>query len=310
MNDLAIIIPAYKAKYFHRTLESLARQTCKRFNVYIGNDCSPEDLESTVSCFSDKLNISYTRFSENLGGKDLVAQWNRCIALSTTEKWLWLFSDDDVLEPTCVEDFYRTVAETPSYDVFHFNVDVIDENDMVIRSLSRFPRITDSAQLYRDKMSNRLDSFVVEYIFSREIYEQTGGFVHFDLAWGTDLATWVKFGKEKGIRTIVGANVRWRESEINITPDKSVAMTMRKMLIDLKFLKWAESFLGKEVHSFNQYALFRLITSYSNILSRTQVRDILGKAFEMQLISSTFMRVILIMYPIIAISHKLKHIDL
>ena len=38
---LAIVIPYYKIIFFEKTLESLAKQTDKRFHVYIGDDGSP-----------------------------------------------------------------------------------------------------------------------------------------------------------------------------------------------------------------------------------------------------------------------------
>ena len=46
--QLAIVIPAYKAKYLPETLDSLVAQTDKRFHVYIGDDKSPEDIETIV----------------------------------------------------------------------------------------------------------------------------------------------------------------------------------------------------------------------------------------------------------------------
>ena len=74
-HKLAIVIPAYKAKYLSETLDSIASQTDKRFCVYIGDDCSPEKIDNIVSQYKDKFNYVYQHFDTNLGGKDLVAQW-------------------------------------------------------------------------------------------------------------------------------------------------------------------------------------------------------------------------------------------
>ena len=91
MKQLAIVIPAFKMDYFRATLDSLAAQTCKDFTVYVGDDCSPSDFRSLVDEYVDKIDIRYTRFEDNLGGKDLVAQWTRCVDLTNGEPWLWLF---------------------------------------------------------------------------------------------------------------------------------------------------------------------------------------------------------------------------
>ena len=58
-HQLAIVIPAYKAKYLRDTLESISQQTCKNFTLYIGDDHSPEDIYSIVQQFENKINIIY-----------------------------------------------------------------------------------------------------------------------------------------------------------------------------------------------------------------------------------------------------------
>ena len=53
-------------------LNSINNQTNKQFSVYVGDDNSPEILYDIVRLFEDKIDISYIRFSNNLGGKSLV----------------------------------------------------------------------------------------------------------------------------------------------------------------------------------------------------------------------------------------------
>ena len=43
-NNLAIVIPAYKATFLAAALDSIAAQTCRDFTLYIGDDCSPNNL--------------------------------------------------------------------------------------------------------------------------------------------------------------------------------------------------------------------------------------------------------------------------
>ena len=120
---LAIIIPAYKATFLTAALDSIAAQTCKDFTLYVGDDCSPDPIDKIVEQYRDKIDLVYQRFETNLGGKDLVAQWERCIAMSHDEPYIWLFSDDDVMEPNCVELLLRTIDETKgAYDLYHFDV--------------------------------------------------------------------------------------------------------------------------------------------------------------------------------------------
>lgn len=86
---LAIIIPAYKPDFLESALSSVAAQTCHDFTVYVCDDASPYDIRSIVNGFASSIDIQYTRFEDNLGGTDLVGQWNRCLASAQDEEWTW-----------------------------------------------------------------------------------------------------------------------------------------------------------------------------------------------------------------------------
>lgn len=114
---LAIVIPAYKKLFLTKALDSICNQTNKDFHVYIGDDASPDDLYDIVSKYQKVVDINYHRFSTNVGGENLVGQWHRCINLTNGEKYIWLFSDDDIMAENCVAEFYRT-TETEDFDLY------------------------------------------------------------------------------------------------------------------------------------------------------------------------------------------------
>ena len=122
--NLAIVIPVYKSTFLPAALDSIAAQTCQDFTLYIGDDCSPNNIGEIVERYREKINLVYKRFDTNLGGKDLVAQWERCIDMTQDEEWLWLFSDDDVMEERCVEEFYKQLEKHSENRLFRFNVNV------------------------------------------------------------------------------------------------------------------------------------------------------------------------------------------
>ncbi|MDE5789715.1 MAG: glycosyltransferase family 2 protein [Muribaculaceae bacterium] len=234
MKDLAIIIPAYKKDYLEQTLESLLSQTCKDFHVYIGDDASPFDLYSIITRYQDKLPLTYHRFEKNLGAKDLVGQWERCIKLSKDEKWIWLFSDDDVMEEKCVEAFYRKIQEMPRISLIHYNLSILDEfNNGKISNLGKWLPQISAGQFLEGKLRGKIISFVVEFIFTREIYNKIGGFRKYDLAWGSDFMTWLQMASltNEGITTIDYplSKVIWRKSNHNISPDMSRPIIFRKI---------------------------------------------------------------------------------
>ena len=251
--QLAIVIPAYKVTFLSAALDSIAAQTCQDFTLYIGDDCSPYDLESIVNAYIDKIHLIYKRFDTNIGGKDLVAQWERCIAMAQGEPYLWLFSDDDVMEPRCVEEFLSLPEEIRNNYIVHFNIHQIDEKGSVKKTPLLYPQ-TLTAKDYLDKKLFKpyLISYVVEFVFPRWLYEKTGGFQNYDMAWGSDFVTWMKFADAcKGIYTIDGdqAKVRWRSSNENISPNKSHPVFMRKMMAQIEYTSDIISFLKKHGYS-------------------------------------------------------------
>lgn len=307
MKQLAIVIPAYKIDFFRATLDSLAAQTCKDFTVYVGDDCSSSDFGGLIEEYKERLDIRYTRFETNLGGKDLVAQWTRCIDLTEREPWLWLFSDDDVMGERCVEAFYQVIKSDNIYDIYHFDIDAIDAYSNVVFECRRFPDVLSSLDFYKKKEKDDIDSFVVEYIFSRKVYEETGGFQNFELAWGADIATWVKFSYYTGIKNIPCARVYWRKSDANITPNRQPDMVMRKFLINVEYFAWINKFFGRDVIAkFNDYAFTRNFVFYSRILSRKQLSEVSDKAIELRVTTVSKKRKLQLLLPLIRVAKLVK----
>lgn len=278
---LAIVIPAYKGNFLRETLLSMKTQTHKGFNLYIGDDNSPEDLWDIVKDFTDNLNIKYKKFETNLGGKDLVAHWNRCVDMVEAEEWVWLFSDDDLLESNCVSAFFDFINQNIEAEVVHFPIKVIDNQGAIITNFGNsnpFPHKLSSTEFYKEKLKGRIQSFVVEYIFKKSLYEREGGLVNFDLAWCADDATWIKFASKTGIYTISGAAVKWRYSGINISSiTTNQGVFYRKIESKIAFLNWASNFFNERglTHSLDDFSLIKWFTlelkenNKINILMRT-----------------------------------------
>lgn len=270
-NKLAIVIPAYKATFLSAVLDSIAAQTCQDFTLYVGDDCSPEPVGDIVEQYRDRLNLVYRRFDTNLGGKDLVAQWERCIAMSQDEPYLWLFSDDDVMEPNCVEELFKQIENTHgAYDLYHFDVNEIDETGVVTKTLPEYPQVLGAYGYYKGKSFGRYRSYVVENVFSRRVYVQAGGFKNFDLAWGSDVATWCIFCGEKGMCKVSASRVGWRRSSQNITPDRSRQISERKLMAQCATLNWAYDYFKDEADIWrtNKCIFIRVMRHYKPLVSR------------------------------------------
>lgn len=243
MSKLAIVIPAYKSTFLKAALDSIAAQTCKDFRLYIGDDCSPHDLKSIVDEYTDKIDLTYQRFDQNLGGKDLVAQWERCIDMTQGEEWLWLFSDDDVMEPNCVEEFYKTLQAHPEAGLIHFNLAKLISKTGEVKKIPPFPEYCPAKMYLDEKIKGHFISMVVEFIVRRDIFFKAGRFQNFDMAWGSDFCSWVKFSHAaNGIWTCPSAKVLWRSSGENISTDYSNEAILRKTKAVIYYEKWITDF--------------------------------------------------------------------
>ena len=235
---LAIVIPAYKSAYLERTLHSLVEQTNKNFHIFIGNDNSPEEIEGIVRDFESHLPITYFRFAENFGSRSLTRQWSRCIDLAGGFEWIWLFSDDDTMQPDAVDGFYKTMRQYPNHDIYRFHVSIIDHQDRVIKEFSPLPETTSGVDFLVEKWRGKRSSFAVEYIFRASHFRACGGFVDFDLAWNSDDATWFSLSQPRCIRKISASSIHWRSSDINISRSDSRQMCLRKLEANLQMMKY------------------------------------------------------------------------
>ena len=104
---LGIIIPAYKPEFLKPALESILQQSNQEFDLYVFNDGSPHDLDSIISKYSG---FEYHSFDKNLGKNNLVQHWHRCLEF-VRNPYIWLFSDDDIASPACVESFYNEINQ-------------------------------------------------------------------------------------------------------------------------------------------------------------------------------------------------------
>lgn len=97
MIKYSFVLPAYKTGFIKEAIDSILEQTYKDFELIIINDASPEDLNSIVNTYCDER-IRYYVNEKNVGGKDLVSQWNHCLQYAVGE-YVILASDDDVYFP-------------------------------------------------------------------------------------------------------------------------------------------------------------------------------------------------------------------
>lgn len=210
----SFVLPAYKATFLRESIDSILNQTYKDFELIVVNDASPEDLSSIVNSYSDER-IRYYINGKNIGGTDLVAQWNHCITYAKGE-YLILASDDDVYHPDYLEKMDVLVDKYPEVNVFrsrvqHMNADgyIRGESEVLEEYLSYINFLFAMHQ-------GLVCSGLAYHIFKREELVNIGGFVNFPSAWIADDATVISLAMN-GVVFHKEALFAFRTSDINIS---------------------------------------------------------------------------------------------
>ncbi|MEQ8414706.1 MAG: glycosyltransferase family 2 protein [Imperialibacter sp.] len=280
---VAIIIPAYKPDYIIECLDSIFSQTSLDFNLYVGDDASPHNIYQLLQSHQYLDRLHYKRFDENLGGSSLVKHWERCVSMTDGEPWVWMFSDDDLMDPHCLESFKEALQAAPGYDVYKFASSKIDRQGNVLRR-NKFPDVMSTEEFLNIRLRAQEESYMVEYIFSRKAYKMVGGFPQLPLAWAADDLFWSKISMKTGIKSINDAQVFWRYSGDNISSDKGSSTASLKMQACYQFIEWIYG-QKRVLHSLENNNLpikwfLHQLGTLKNSLSAVEVWRIIGKAWR------------------------------
>ena len=259
---LAIVIPYYKKTFFRETMESIATQTCKDFVLYIGDDASPETPLDIIDDYKDIISIVYHRFEENLGGKDLVTQWERCIALTNGEDWIWLFSDDDTMENTCVEEFYSVLKDYSDVRIMRYKKEFCN----IVQGTSFSSTYKKGFSYFHDFVWDGLDLTenhvtMPEFLFHRSLYKKYG-IINVPLAWGSDKITYLQYVFDSGIIYNLSTCVKYRYSDRNISANKEQEQDKIKFKGRIDTIKWHRYFFSQVKIKYREINIVELQRRY------------------------------------------------
>lgn len=245
--------------------------------MIIVDDASPYHLESIVNQYNDNR-IVFHRNENNIGGKNLVSNWNKCIKYAKGE-YVVLASDDDIYSPFFLQQVDERIKDYPNVDIIRSRVNRIDSDGI----------ITDIEQIYKPFMpfsefvfywSKGIINCIANYAFKRTALLDAGGFVDMPCAWYSDDITIVNMSVN-GIATTDDALFYFR------TSDKSISWTFNKETIRKKwkangmFYQWFNDTIIPKMRTlpqndieilYQKNAIFnvrnRVKTMYSQLIAR------------------------------------------
>ena len=232
----SFVLPAYKAAFLRESIDSILNQTYKDFELIIVNDASPEDLTSIVNSYQDER-IQYYVNEKNVGGTDLVAQWNHCITYAQGE-YLILASDDDVYHPDYLEKMDVLVDKYPNVNVFRPRVQYINSLGDVLKIDEKFEELVSHTACMYLVQQKKLISGVPFYVFKHQALKDMGGFVNFPSAWFSDDATAIQLAKD-GMVIHQEVLFSFRNSGLNISSTlNTISLLMKKLSATELYYLW------------------------------------------------------------------------
>ncbi len=131
---VSIAIGAYnRAHLIGLTLDSLLRQTTQDFEIIISDDASSDGTREVCERHAAAdSRVRYVRNEERLG---LGGNCSRVLSMTMGE-FVVLAGDDDIYESNFLERLLAEMRRFPSLSLAACRVDLIDQNDVVVRVMS------------------------------------------------------------------------------------------------------------------------------------------------------------------------------
>ena len=232
----SFVLPAFKGRYLAESIKSILAQTVTDFELVIVNDCSPDDIAGIVADNTDDR-IRYFENERNIGGNDLVAQWNKSLSYACGE-YVILATDDDRYEPNFLETFVPLIEKYPEVGAFRARIMNVDDSGS-IKYLDKCYKEYLRQEEFCFHLLQGIQGGIPQNIFNRKILASNGGFVSFPLAWGSDDATILMMSKS-GIVHSQDYLVKFRWSYLNISSDHALNTSLVKLEARLKFCVFVE----------------------------------------------------------------------
>jgi len=135
---ISVCIPSYNcAPYLDEAIASVLGQTYADFELLVIDDCSTDGSWQIIRRHADR--DARIRASRNDGNLGMVANWNRCLELSRGEYVRYLFADDLLASPACLERMAALLDADPEVSLVASARTIIDERSTVLKTASRFP---------------------------------------------------------------------------------------------------------------------------------------------------------------------------
>lgn len=129
---VSVIIPNYNhSKYLNERIDSVLAQTYPNFEVFILDDCSPDNSREVIEAYRNHPKVKEIVFNESNSGNTF-HQWERGFALAQGE-YMWIAESDDVADPTFLTKLMDKILANPGTVLAFCRSQMIDQDGNALR---------------------------------------------------------------------------------------------------------------------------------------------------------------------------------
>lgn len=228
-------MPAYKKQFLYQAINSILRQRYPKFELIIVNDASPEDLGSVVQKFNDKR-IRYEVNDINIGGHDLICNWNHCIEYAKND-YIILATDDDEYNIDFLYEAAIIIEKHPEVDLIRSGVKKIDESGKTLDIEFPLKEYMTSREFTLCYAKGITISCISNYIFKKNALHRIGGFISYPRGHYSDDATALALSNNN-VACIPSNLLSFRVSSINLSNQNNISITLDQIEATIQFMNW------------------------------------------------------------------------
>lgn len=222
----SVTVPAYKADFLDEAINSVLNQTYRDWELIILDDCSPWNIRGIVDKYVHDERVRYYRNETNVGGENVVDNWNKCLDLAEGD-YIICMGDDDVLCLNCLEIYAKYIATFTDYNIYHGFTVMINEESEVISIQEARPLTESVYSMAWHRIFRKRNQYIGDFLFKISYLKKVGGFYKLPSAWGSDDISTYICAFQKGIVNLPEIVFKYRINRYSISSTGSVESKLR-----------------------------------------------------------------------------------
>lgn len=274
---ISVILPVYNGgPYLKDSVQSVLGQSLQAFEFLILDDCSTDGSREYVSTLQD----SRIRLFRNNENKGLFFNLNFLVG-ETTSPLIKLWSQDDVMYPSCLEEFARFHRFYPRVGFSYSGCDRIDETGTV----SEKATVDKTPQLVSTELHARIAFFtgsiagnIANVCLSKKALEEVGLFNE-QMRISGDFDMWVRLAKDHPTGFLPAKLIQLRDHAAQLS--RKEELYINHVREDLTVYRYLQSYVAPAVRKEGQYLLrHHKLVFYYTLMVKTLLKGKFSSGFQ------------------------------